>query len=451
MNFAACKLQQTSFLASNTYLGTCVATMRLVVAFLLFVAVSLLLDPATGFIAPKLGSTACISHRRVGIDISSSSASTADSAAGGPAAVGQTAASVAKLKKVLEREYISFFDPMEDSWYSPSVGFVDPMTELSGVDSYRNNVDMLAGRTLMGKILFEDAGINLHSVTGGEVALNSQGEVEIADITTRWTLKVTASVLPWKPTARFTGISVYKVVTDASSSTGVQIIGQTDYWDSVNLQPNSGGQYQRVEKSLAIQDFLDQLKPGGPKAQAAAPELPYELLRRGIGYEVRRYPPYVGVRLPYKRRDEGFGSLGAFTRGMNPLGPAIMEVENSDVSDKYMMWPLAYAMPGMDEAVAPLDATDKAGDGQWRTMKIVSVPGPAVVAVRPFTDASMEPVVRKADRELRDLLQRDGLIPKAGSEDMVRFAQYDAIFSMGQRRGEVWIELEEGSKDGHPW
>ena len=419
---------------------------------------------ATAFVTTcSIESTTCVNTSRRSSAAPALFSRSSDSSAGGSstatsavaAAAEQTAASVTKLKRVLEREYISFFDPMEDSWYSPSVSFVDPMTELSGVDSYRNNVDMLAGRTLMGKILFEDAGINLHSVTGGEVSETAEGTVEIADITTRWTLKVTASVLPWKPTARFTGISVYKVVQDASSTNGVQIVGQTDYWDSVNLQPNSGGQYQRVEKNLAIEDFLSQLKPGGPKAQAAAPELPYELLRRGDGYEVRRYPPYVGVRLPYKRRDEGFGSLGAFTRGMDPLGPAIMFVENSDVSDKYMMWPLSYAMPGQAEAVAPQDAVAKAGDGQWRTMKIVSVPGPAVVAVRPFTDASMEPVVRKADRELRGLLDRDGLVPKAGSESAVRFAQYDAIFSMGQRRGEVWIELEEeeeeGSEGGHPW
>jgi len=360
-------------------------------------------------------------------------------------AAATTEAAVSKLKKVLEREYISFFNPMEDAWYSPSVSFVDPMTELSGVDSYRNNVDMLASRTLLGKVLFDDGGIILHSVIGGEV---SDDGTQISDIITRWTLKVTAKVLPWKPTARFSGISVYKVEPDVkpSSSTGVQIIGQTDYWDSINLVPNSGGEYGRVDKGIAISDFLGQLKPGGPRAQAAAPELPYELLRRGDGYDVRRYPSYAGVKLPYKRRDEGFGSLGAFTRGMNPLGPAIMEVEKSDTSDKYMMWPLSYAMPGEDVAAVPVGAAEKAGEGQWRTMKVVTVPGPVVVAVREFTDASMEPVVRKADRELRELLKRDGLVPKEGSEEAVRFAQYDAIFSMGQRRGEVWIDLGE-----HPW
>lgn len=71
-----------------------------------------------------------------------------------------------------------------------------------------------------------------------------------------------------------------------------------------------------------------------------------------------------------------------------------------------------------------------------------------VVAVGSFTDASVEPVVRKADRQLRSVLQRDGLKVDADSETKVTFAQYDAIFSMGKRRGEVWINLADG---GHPW
>jgi hypothetical protein len=46
------------------------------------------------------------------------------------------------------------------------------------------------------------------------------------------------------------------------------------------------------------------------------------------------------------------------------------------------------------------------------------------------------------------MLKRDGLVPKDGSEEFVEFAQYDAVHSMGKRRGEVWIELKEG---GHPF
>ena len=196
---------------------------------------------------------------------------------------------------------------MYTNYYSPDVTFDDPMTSLSGVQSYQNNVDMLASRTTLGKILFEDASIILHSVTGGNVEMikeepekeeasssSSSSSMRIEDLITRWTLRMTVSILPWKPTARFTGISVYKVQptkttssssASSSSNLGITIVGQTDYWDSINIQPNSNGKYHKVEKGIAINDFLDQLKPNGFQAQSAAPELPYQLLRRGDGYE----------------------------------------------------------------------------------------------------------------------------------------------------------------------
>lgn len=361
---------------------------------------------------------------------------------------------VKKLKRVLDREYVTFFDPMQREYYSPTVTFEDPMTSLESIDSYQNNVDMLASRTLMGQFLFSDAGISLHKITGGEIIVNDDtnsngGGLSISDIQTRWTLRLTAKVFPWKPTARFTGISVYKVVpTNDDEGVGVKIVGQKDYWDSINIKPNSNGQYQTVDKGVAITDFLNQLKPGGFQAKTAAPELPYQLLRRGNGYEVRKYPSFVGVKLPYKRRDEGFGSLGAFTRGMEPLSPAIMEVQNQDTSDKYMIWPLSYTQPGQQEPQIPLQASEKAGIGQWRTIQVITMPE-RVVAVGEFSDASMEPVVRKADRELRANLARDGLTPCQDTQELVRFAQYDAIFSMGKRRGEVWIDLDD--TNGHPW
>lgn len=221
--------------------------------------------------------------------------------------ISETQQAVADLKKVLEREYVSFFDPMRTEYYAKDVTFDDPLNDLDGVAAYQANVDMLGARTLFGSLLFEDSSIVLHSITGGDV----REDGSIQDITTRWTLRFTFKILPWAPTARFTGISIYNV--QAGGPKGVLIKKQTDYWDSINMVP--GGGYQPVSKGVAISDFLDQLKPGGFQAQSAAPELPYQLLRRGNGYEVRQYPSYTAVRLPYLRRDEGFGALGAFTKG----------------------------------------------------------------------------------------------------------------------------------------
>ena len=164
------------------------------------------------------------------------------------------------------------------------------MTTLSGVQSYQNNVDMLASRTALGTLLFRDASISLHSVTGGKVvdvesgndsndttatAATATRDSTIGDIITRWTLRMTVSILQWKPTARFSGISVYKVspvpvtmdTTDVidmafdskdlvNNRHGLWIVNQIDYWDSVNIVPNSGGEYSTVEKGIAISDFL---------------------------------------------------------------------------------------------------------------------------------------------------------------------------------------------------
>lgn len=222
--------------------------------------------------------------------------------------IATTQEAVKKLKNVLQREYVSFFDPMQREFYADSVSFDDPMTSLSGVDSYQNNVDMLSSRTLFGKFFFKDAGIVLHSITGGEV---NEEDGNISNIITRWSLRVTVQALPWQPTARFTGISEYEVVPGGSE--GVIVQHQTDYWDSINIK--KGGNYGKVEKGIAIKDFLDQLKPENGNAAAAAPEVPYSLLRRGNGYEVRSYPSYSYAKIPYTRRDEGYDLLASVTQG----------------------------------------------------------------------------------------------------------------------------------------
>jgi hypothetical protein len=221
-----------------------------------------------------------------------------------------TQEAVNKLKKVLEREYASMFDPMRTEFYSKDVTFDDPLTTLTGVEAYQNNVDMLASRTLLGRLLFRDGSIVLHSITGGEVQDNG---VDISDIVTRWTLRFTFQALPWAPTARFSGISVYSVMAGAGSE-GVLITAQADYWDSIN-RVKGGGTYQKVSQLVALQDFVQQLKPGGLVATTAAPEVPYQLLSRANGYQVRRYPSFSAVKIKYERRDEGFGTLGAFTQG----------------------------------------------------------------------------------------------------------------------------------------
>ena len=137
--------------------------------------------------------------------------------------------------------------------------------------------------------------------------------------------------------------------------------------------------------------------------------------------------------------------------GMNPMVPAIMQVntgtsvttKNDVTTRKTMMWPLKYALPGetlsIPSDISSLPENDDA------TMVIVPE---SVVAIRTFGDAIVEPLVRKVDQQLRASLTRDGLLSERASSSTLTFAQYDAIYSMGERRSEVHIRLEDGA---HPW
>ena len=132
---------------------------------------------------------------------------------------------------------------MERQFYAEDVTFVDPLTSFTGIDKYQNNVDMLAGRTSLGRILFDDANIVLHNI-------KDLGENRIQ---TRWTLQVNVKFLPWKPRAKFTGVSIYTVSGEPGSE---KVVRQEDYWDSVNLK---GGKYQAMGFVDGLSDFLGQI------------------------------------------------------------------------------------------------------------------------------------------------------------------------------------------------
>jgi hypothetical protein len=133
---------------------------------------------------------------------------------------------------------------------------------------------------------------------------------------------------------------------------------------------------------------------------------------------------------------------------------------------KSMAWPVAYAPPGVASSAGDafpdpppglqsrLEEYEGGGDGDGGTVRVAQIPE-RVVAVGTFSDASVEPVVRRAERELRSSCARDGLeiaddsSPQPATKvPAVQFAQYDAVYTAGKRRGEVWIDLKEGS---HPW
>mmetsp|Transcript_1249 Transcript_1249/g.3749 ORF Transcript_1249/g.3749 Transcript_1249/m.3749 type:complete len:360 (+) Transcript_1249:158-1237(+) len=315
----------------------------------------------------------------------------------------------------LRREYRSFFAPLEAEYYAPEVTFDDPLSSLSGLKAYRNNVDMLAGRTPLGGFLFSDAAIALHDV-------EPRGE----GLRTRWTLRVSFSALPWKPVARFTGVSDYALDGEG------RIAGQTDYWDSIDLK---GGDYERSAKGDAVSDFVGQLFGASPTSDG---ELPFELLRRAEGYVVRRYPEVSVAEVQYDVRPEGYDVLGSYAGGFNeakeklaPFLPSIITVPRSGGGAKKMSWPIR-----MD--AEPLPASNVVTSRRAQEL---------TVACLTFPQAATEDAVRYYAGELEQKLAADNLQPAPGHEQNWVVAQYDAIFSVGDRRNEIWIPLAAG----HPW
>lgn len=336
------------------------------------------------------------------------------------------------LKRTLRREYASFFAPMEKQMYRPDVQFVDPLTSLSGVDSYQKNVDMLGSRTLLGKLLFSDAGIVLHNIE----------DLGPRKLSTRWTLRLRAKALPWGPMARFTGVSLYDLDDEA------RVMKQTDYWDSINLVK---GEYKQAPLLTGVKDFLNQLGPGaGGAQQAMNAELPFELLRRAPEYEVRRYPAFEAVETDYEARPEGYDRLGTYASGWNvenrkvrPFSPSIMRIDVNE-KDKTMVWPVGFSNEALAQSggAASQQAIPAPAD---EIIRRTSVPA-QVVAVLRFETPATAPVVKYYSGRLMELLAADKLVPTQAATQAYTLCQYDAIFSIGTRRNEVWAVLEK-----HDW
>mmetsp|Transcript_12454 Transcript_12454/g.37583 ORF Transcript_12454/g.37583 Transcript_12454/m.37583 type:complete len:366 (+) Transcript_12454:2-1099(+) len=323
-----------------------------------------------------------------------------------------------EVMQCLRREYVSFFDPLEPQYYVDDVTFEDPLSTLAGIGKYRNNVDMLAGRTALGKLLFRDASIALHDV-------RETGERRLR---TRWTLRVTFEILPWKPVARFTGISDYEL--DPATN---KVAKQIDYWDSIDLR--EGGLYERSSKLDGLRDFVDQVT----KQSYAENELPYELLRRAKDYSIRRYPATADVAVDYNARPVAYDQLGAYAAGVNalrqklqPFLPSVVTVprDATSSSPKVMRWAVAIDEDA-SELPEPKDpAVRRAASEQ------------TVVAVARFTSAATAQSVAYYAGLLEAQLKKDGLTPASGSDTVFTVAQYDAIYSVGDRRNEIWIPID---------
>ena len=172
----------------------------------------------------------------------------------------------------------------------------------------------------------------------------------------------------------------------------------------------------------------------------------FQLLRRSAEYSIRRYPQSVHIETAYEDRNEALTALEAYISGKNSRNekvsnftPSLTCIRTKETlgTDKIktMCWQIRH--------------NDASGVG----LNIGQLPAPTaqelnlrkydekIVAVLRFEDAVSEEIVRQCTHHLQRLVREDGLKPVA-KDGVLVFAQYDAVFSLKQRRKEVWIELE---------
>ena len=131
--------------------------------------------------------------------------------------------------------------------------------------------------------------------------------------------------------------------------------------------------------------------------------------------------------------------LGSYAGGFNadkarlqPFLPSIITVPRSGAGSKTMTWPMAIG----DDATLPDSNIVKSRVAQQVT-----------VACLTFPVAATGDAVSYFASELEKQLAADGLSPAPGYDANWVVAQYDAIFSVGDRRNEIWIPLAPG----HLW
>ncbi|KAI3790242.1 hypothetical protein L2E82_03138 [Cichorium intybus] len=288
--------------------------------------------------------------------------------------------------------------------YDEQVKFRDPITKHDSISGYLFNIAML-------KLVFTP-NFQLHWA-------RQTGPYEI---TTRWTMEMPFSLLPWKPVLVFTGTSVMGINPENG-----KFCSHVDYWDSIknNEYFSSEGLVDLV-KQLRIYKTPDLETPK------------YQILKRTATYEVRKYSPFIIVETQSDKLagSTGFNDVAGYIFGKNSkeekiamTTPVFTQAFDPDMSKMSIQ----IVLPS-DKDLTSLPDPNKEEVG------LRSVEG-GFAAVLKFSGKPTDDIVREKEKLLRSSLLSDGLKPKDGC----LFARYNdpgrtKSFMM---RNEVLIWLEE--------
>ena len=97
------------------------------------------------------------------------------------------------LKADLSQMFDLAYEPRWDL-YADDVVFTDPLNKFTGIQKYKDNIQMLKDSPLF---------------TGGKMDLHEVTVVDESRVDTRWTLAMTFKPFPWRPRLLFTGTTKY--------------------------------------------------------------------------------------------------------------------------------------------------------------------------------------------------------------------------------------------------
>ncbi|XP_058767648.1 uncharacterized protein LOC131641359 [Vicia villosa] len=297
---------------------------------------------------------------------------------------------------------------IDKSAYDERVLFRDPITKHDNLSGYLFNIALL-------KTLFTPQ-FQLHWV-------KPTGAYEI---TTRWTMVMKFTLLPWKPELVFTGTSLMGV-----NPQNGKFCSHLDFWDSLNKND-----YFSLE---GLWDVFRQLRI------YKTPELEspkYQILKRTRNYEVRQYDPFVVVETNGDKLsgNTGFNDVAGYIFGKNSTAekiPMTTPVFTQAIDPNLSKVSIQIVLPSDKE-------TKSLPNPNQETISVRKVEG-GIAAVIKFSGKPTEDVVLEKEKILRSNIIKDGLKPKAGCL-LARYNDPGRTWNFIMRN-EVLIWLDDFSLD----